>query len=59
MFILEWMAENWREREAICAQCPFKSQKICTKCGCFIKTKCKLKNAKCPINKWGKDQEVK
>lgn len=27
----------------------------CTKCGCIMKVKTLLKNAECPIGKWGQD----
>ena len=29
--------------------------KTCKECGCFMPLKVKLKNAYCPINKWGND----
>lgn len=44
-------------RMSICNSCPnlIKNTKQCTKCGCFMVAKTKLKNAECPINLWGKD----
>jgi hypothetical protein len=41
-------------RFEICSTCPFfrpKSQ-TCKKCGCFMKLKTTLANAKCPVGKW-------
>lgn len=53
------IAENYIERQAVCAACPFlKNGKKCGKCGCYIKAKCKIKLAKCPIGKWGKGCDV-
>lgn len=41
-------------RYQICLSCPelIKLTKQCKKCGCFMKAKTGLKNAKCPIGKW-------
>lgn len=41
-------------RLEICKQCPFFMQATqqCRKCGCFMKLKTRLENARCPINKW-------
>lgn len=38
----------------ICNSCEFLFQptKNCKKCGCFVVAKTKLKQQKCPINKW-------
>jgi hypothetical protein len=38
----------------ICKTCEFYRAKTnqCKKCGCFMKLKTSLANAKCPINKW-------
>ena len=43
------------ERYNICVSCPefMKSTKQCKKCGCFMVLKTKLKDAECPIGKWG------
>lgn len=45
------------KRMSICEGCPnlVKSTKQCTKCGCFMVAKTKLKNAECPIGLWGKE----
>lgn len=53
------MAPNWAEREAVCAQCPFKIKKKCTKCGCFTALKCKIKNSNCPEGLWGTKSDIK
>lgn len=41
-------------RLAICQQCEFfrHNSQTCRKCGCFMKLKTQLENAKCPIGKW-------
>lgn len=44
-------AEQLR-RLNICAICPAKRVGVCTKCGCVINLKTKLKTEKCPLNKW-------
>lgn len=38
----------------ICNSCEFlfKPTKNCKKCGCFVVAKVKLKQQKCPIDKW-------
>ena len=38
----------------ICQTCPMfnKYSKRCRKCGCFMKLKSTLKQAKCPLHKW-------
>jgi hypothetical protein len=37
----------------ICKGCEYFSKKqTCKKCGCIMKAKTTLKNAKCPIGKW-------
>ena len=42
------------DRLAICAECPFfiKRSKRCSKCGCYMKLKTSLEQAKCPVGKW-------
>ena len=48
-------SENLHEsRLAICRTCEFFKPRVekCAKCGCFMKLKTKLENAKCPIGKW-------
>jgi len=41
-------------RLAICNTCPAFNKRWakCTKCGCFMKLKTTLKEAKCPIGNW-------
>ena len=41
-------------RLEICSSCDFyrKRTNQCKKCGCFMKLKTQLENAKCPIGKW-------
>lgn len=40
-------------RMSICHDCKHLTvTKQCTKCGCFMELKTKLKNAYCPIYKW-------
>jgi len=41
------------ERMEICKSCKHLTiTQQCTKCGCFMELKTKLKNAYCPIYKW-------
>jgi hypothetical protein len=41
-------------RMSICEACPAFNKRLrkCTKCGCFMKLKTTLQQAKCPIGKW-------
>ena len=43
-----------QHRLSICSTCEFYRPKTnqCKKCGCFMKLKTSLENAKCPIRKW-------
>ena len=42
----------------LCSSCEFlKDNNSCSKCGCFMKVKHKLKMASCPVGKWGKYEE--
>lgn len=49
-------SENEKQayRLSICEKCEFFRQisHTCKKCGCFMKLKTSLDNAKCPIGKW-------
>lgn len=38
----------------ICKQCPWLDKRLvkCKKCGCFMKLKSTLRQAKCPIGHW-------
>lgn len=42
------------ERLTICRSCEWfrKSNQTCKKCGCFMKLKTTLAQAKCPMGKW-------
>lgn len=42
------------QRLAICNECPFLNKNLvkCKKCGCFMKLKTTLHEAKCPMGKW-------
>ena len=46
--------EEASKRFSICEECPelIKITKQCKQCGCFMKLKTQLKEAKCPIGKW-------
>jgi hypothetical protein len=48
-------------RLEICSECPrlFKRTYTCKECGCFMKIKTNLKNAECPLGKWGKYEDSK
>jgi hypothetical protein len=46
-------------RLLLCSVCPenldkpeVKNSSTCSKCGCIIKAKTRVKTAKCPLNKW-------
>jgi ribosomal protein L32 len=41
-------------RLSLCMSCEhlFKPTSSCKKCGCFVKAKTWIKNAKCPLDKW-------
>lgn len=43
-----------QERMTICRKCEYleKALSRCTKCGCFMNFKTRLKKATCPIGKW-------
>ena len=45
--------EEYKKRVDTCLNCEFITGAFrCEKCGCYMKLKTKLKNAKCPIDKW-------
>ena len=50
--------EIQQQRFDICQACPelIHATAQCKKCGCFMKLKTKLKEAACPIGKWGKHE---
>lgn len=43
-----------KERYNVCLLCPLfvKESTKCKACGCFMKAKVLLPNAKCPLSKW-------
>lgn len=43
--------ETILHRLRICRPCPHFGTR-CTACGCYLKTKLKLKNSTCPLRKW-------
>lgn len=47
-------AETSAQRIEICKNCEFliSISNTCSKCGCFMAAKTKLKNVSCPIKKW-------
>ena len=44
--------EVLKMRWVLCLGCEFLKDNKCEKCGCFMKVKHKLAQAKCPIDKW-------
>ena len=42
------------QRLSICNQCPSFNKRLvkCKRCGCFMRLKTTLQDAKCPIGKW-------
>lgn len=53
--------ETYKIRYEECKNCEhfISSIKVCSQCGCFMKIKCALKNAHCPIGKWNKENNGK
>ena len=48
-----WIDEaTLNNRTNICLLCEFKQNNRCSKCGCNLAAKSKLKAMKCPIGKW-------
>lgn len=45
-------------RWSLCQSCEHlrEKTKTCTECNCFMKTKCALPNAFCPIGKWDAEE---
>ncbi len=44
--------EEQKERLDSCKECPFYKLRACTKCGCFMPLKVKVKGSSCPEGKW-------
>jgi hypothetical protein len=52
---VEWAPkEQAQSRYLICSECPrlLTATNQCKECGCFMKLKTQLANARCPIGKW-------
>ena len=54
--LLRQNEEMYEERIEICKKCPeYYVDKVlgarCKKCGCRLKAKCRIADAKCPLNK--------
>lgn len=45
-------------RMSLCRDCEhfILKQTICSKCGCLMSLKVKLKRSRCPIGKWGPEE---
>lgn len=45
---------TYERRMSLCHGCEFfiQDDKRCTKCGCFMEAKTRLKKAFCPVHKW-------
>jgi hypothetical protein len=53
----KFLIENSEERFEICKKCDsLNSMNFCTECACFMPAKVKLKNAFCPLGKWGEGE---
>lgn len=48
--------QDYEKRIAICAECPSLDREAgrCRECGCFVRTKAKIKSDQCPLGKWEK-----
>ena len=51
--------ETRNARYEICRGCErfFKPTRVCKECGCVMPLKTWLKDAECPIGKWGRTEE--
>ncbi len=52
-----YATDSERERRMdICRSCPefIRATQQCAECGCFMHLKTKLREAECPLQKWGK-----
>lgn len=43
---------EWKKRQEVCRQCPFKVGATCGKCGCYYKFRSALLIKSCPVGKW-------
>lgn len=51
----KWVSEEIGDkRYEICQACPefFRPTTQCKQCGCFMRLKSKMENARCPLGKW-------
>jgi len=46
-------AEDVTQRTALCEACEHKALKMCLRCGCFIPSKVRFAQTKCPEGRWG------
>ena len=44
--------EVHHERMRVCKECVHCNKGICSKCGCILNFKTRLKGTECPIGKW-------
>lgn len=44
--------QQYEQRLSICHKCDRFSKGICMECGCVMKAKCSLADARCPLNRW-------
>lgn len=51
-FMLSKNSELYQERKSICESCPDLKGSRCGICNCPIQTKARVKNEKCPKDKW-------
>jgi hypothetical protein len=47
------------KRYDICKSCEKFKAFMCTECGCFMKVKVMLIHTKCPLDKWGPQDQFK
>jgi len=46
------------ERKAVCMSCALNDIGRCSKCNCYLYAKIRIKNEKCPENKWRETNEL-
>lgn len=44
--------DKYESRINVCKNCSDYDGTRCKQCGCFMELKTKIKNARCPLNKW-------
>lgn len=55
-FITNKNNEMALERLKICVECPLMKRGVCTDCGCVLQAKARIKEEKCPLDKWDLDR---